>query len=400
MEMVKSTIQSKSIYKYILVAGIVLVAMNLRPAITSIGPLVGMIQKDLGLVHWSVGFLTSLPLIAFAFVSPMVPKLAKLLSNERTLIIGLLTLLIGIIIRFVPNTIFLFAGTLFVGIGIAICNVLLPVIVKEKFPRKFGLLTSVYSTSLTLMASVASGVSVPLASGFSLGWKNSLMIWGVPVVGAILLWIFLEKRSPGHEDSIKPSRTSGHEIWRSALAWQIAFFFGFQSFMFYVTIAWLPEIMINRGVSLEMSGWLLSVTQLIGLPFSFIVPMIAGRFRSQQWLGVGLSMCSVIGFVGLLWNGSYTMMLLSSMSLGIGLGGCFPLGLTFIGLRARDGLQASELSGMAQSVGYILAAFGPLFIGYLYDLTRNWTVPLITMVVISVFLVVFSVFAGREKYVY
>ncbi|NMD71731.1 MFS transporter [Bacillus sp. DNRA2] len=400
MEMVKSTIQSKSIYKYILVAGIVLVAMNLRPAITSIGPLVGMIQKDLGLVHWSVGFLTSLPLIAFAFVSPMVPKLAKLLSNERSLIIGLLTLLIGIIIRFVPHTVFLFTGTLFVGIGIAICNVLLPVIVKEKFPRKFGLLTSVYSTSLTLMASVASGVSVPLASGLSLGWKNSLMIWGVPVVIAILIWIFLDKRNLGHEERIKPTRSKGNEIWRSALAWQIAFFFGFQSFMFYVTIAWLPEIMINRGVSLEMSGWLLSVTQLIGLPFSFIVPMIAGRFRSQQWLGVGLSICSVIGFAGLLWNGSYTMMLLSSMSLGIGLGGCFPLGLTFIGLRARDGRQASELSGMAQSVGYILAAIGPLFIGYLYDLTHHWTVPLITMVVISLLLVIFSVFAGREKYVY
>lgn len=400
MEMVKSKIQSKSIYKYILVSGIVLVAMNLRPAITSIGPLVGMIQKDLGLVHWSVGFLTSLPLIAFAFVSPMVPKLARILTNERALIVGLLSLLIGIIIRFVPNTVFLFVGTLFVGIGIAVCNVLLPVIVKEKFPRKFGLLTSVYSTSLALMASVASGVSVPLASGLSLGWKNSLMIWGVPVVVAILIWIFLDKRNLGHEERIKPSRTSGKKIWSSALAWQIAFFFGFQSFMFYVTIAWLPEIMINRGVSLEMSGWLLSVTQLIGLPFSFIVPMIAGRFRSQQWLGVGLSMCSVIGFVGLLWNGSYTVMLLSSMSLGIGLGGCFPLVLTFIGLRARDGRQASELSGMAQSVGYILAAIGPLFIGYLYDLTHNWTAPLITMVVISLLLVIFSVFAGREKYVY
>lgn len=400
MEMVKSTIQSKSLYRYILVAGIVLVAMNLRPAITSIGPLVGMIQKDLGLVHWSVGFLTSLPLIAFAIVSPMVPKLAKIFSNERLLIIGLLSLLVGIMIRFVPETFFLFTGTVFVGIGIAICNVLLPVIVKVKFPNKLGLVTSVYSTALSLMAAIGSGISVPLANGLNLGWKNSLIVWGIPVVAAILIWIFLDKMNLGAEENIKPSRATSNQIWRSALAWQIAFFFGFQSFMFYVTVAWLPEIMVSRGVSLEMAGWLLSFTQLMGLPFSFIVPMIAGRFRSQQWIGVALSLSSVLGFSGLLWNGSYPIMLLSSMFLGIGLGGSFPLALTLIGLRARDGLQASELSGMSQSIGYILAAVGPLFIGYLYDLTHNWTAPLITMVFISLLMIIFSLLAGRERYVY
>ncbi|WP_147532930.1 CynX/NimT family MFS transporter [Bacillus marasmi] len=400
MEMVKSITQSKSLYRYILVAGIVLVAMNLRPAITSIGPLVGMIQKDLGLVHWSVGFLTSLPLIAFAIVSPMVPKMAKILSNERSLILGLLSLVVGIIIRFVPITFFLFAGTLFVGIGIAICNVLLPVIVKEKFPNRLGLITSVYSTALSLMAAIGSGISVPLANGLNLGWKNSLIIWGIPVVAALLIWIFLDKRNNGTEESIKPSRSTGNQVWRSPLAWQIALFFGFQSFMFYVTVAWLPEIMVSRGVSLEMAGWLLSLTQLVGLPFSFIVPMIAGRFQSQQLLGFALSLCSVIGFAGLLWNISYEMMVLSSMFLGIGLGGCFPLALTFIGLRARDGRQASELSGMSQSIGYILAAIGPLFIGYLYDLTHQWTVPLISMIIISLLMIIFSMFAGRNKYIY
>jgi MFS transporter, CP family, cyanate transporter len=400
MEVIKSHVQSKSLYLYILIAGIVLVSFNLRPAITSVGPLVGWIQKDLGLVHWSVGLLTSLPLIAFAIVSPIVPKLANALSSERALLLGLLTLLIGILIRFVPMTFFLFAGTLFVGIGIAICNVLLPVIVKEKFPNKVGLMTSVYSTSMGLVASVASGVSVPLASELNLGWKNSLIIWAIPVVVAILIWVYLDKYNLGNQAEVKAVRSSKHQIWRSPLAWQIALFLGFQSFTFYVTIAWLPEILVNKGVSVATAGWLLSLTQLIGLPFSFLVPVIAGRFRSQQWLVLALGLCSVLGFVGLLVGSSYPIMIVSIIFLGIGLGGCFPLALTLLGLRARDARQAAELSGMTQSIGYILAAVGPLLIGYLYDFAHLWTVPLVAMIIVSFLLIFFGVFAGRDKYVY
>lgn len=398
MEMIKSSIQSKSFYLYIIITGIVLVAFNLRPAITSIGPLVGLIQKDLQLVHWSVGFLTSLPLIAFAVVSPLVPRLANTFTNERALLIGLLSLLFGIIIRFASMKFFLFAGTLFVGIGIAICNVLLPAIVKEKFPKKVGLLTSVYSTSLGLMAAAASGISVPLAIGLNLGWRNSLIIWGIPVVMAIVIWIYLDKLNTGNHQKVRTYQSS--EIWRSPLAWQIAFFLGLQSFSFYVTIAWLPEILVNRGTSMATAGWLLSLAQLIGLPFSFIVPIIAGRFRSQQWLVAVLGSCTVIGFGGLWWSHSYPIMIISIIFLGIGLGGSFPLALTLLGLRSRDARQAAELSGMTQSIGYILAAVGPLFIGYIYDFTHLWTIPLIMMMVMTILMIIFGLLAGRDKYVY
>ena len=169
--------------------GIVFVAFNLRPAITSVGPLVAIIQDDLGLMHWSAGLLTSLPLIAFSFVSPIVPKLSNRLGNEQALILGLVILFIGIALRFMSVAFFLFAGTLLVGVGIAICNVLLPAIVKGKFPLKVGLMTSIYSTSMGLMASLASGVSIPLASGLNLGWQNTLIIWGIPAVLAIVIWV-------------------------------------------------------------------------------------------------------------------------------------------------------------------------------------------------------------------
>lgn len=399
VELQESHTNTKSLYIFLLVTGIVLVAFNLRPAITSLGPLVGMIQKDIGLAHWSAGLLMSLPLIVFAVMSPIIPKLASYLTNERTLLIGLVALLIGICIRSIPMTFFLFTGTVFIGVGIAIGNVLLPVIAKDKFPQKFGLMTSVYSTSMGLIASLASGVSVPLANGLNLGWQGALLVWGIPTVIAILIWTFLLKFNDGNPKTIKRVSASSNTIWRSSLAWQIAIFMGFQSFLFYVTISWLPEILHSRGISMGTAGWLLSFTQIVGLPASFFIPIIAGRFRSQVWLALVLGMFSIIGYGGLLLGSSPFILIASIVLIGIALGGNFPLALSYIGLRARNASQAAELSGMAQSTGYILAAVGPMFIGYLYDKTNVWTIPLITLVIISGVVMLFGMRSGRNQYV-
>ncbi len=392
--------QTKSLSLFFLIIAIVLVAFNLRPAITSVGPLVGMIQEDMGLVHWSAGLLTSLPLIAFAIVSPVVPKIASTLTNDRTLLLGLVILLLGIGLRAFALMFFLFAGTLLIGVGIAILNVLLPVIVKDKFPGKAALMTSVYSTSLSLMASLASGVSIPLAVDLHLGWKSTLILWGIPVVLAIAVWLYVLKNSKANQTKLNQVHQSDHRIWRSSVAWQIAFFLGLQSFLFYVTVAWLPAILIDKGVGIGTAGWLLSFTQFIGLPFSFIVPVLAGRFRSQQWIAVALGLCSLAGFGGLLLDTSFPMLMGSIVLLGIGLGGSFPLALTFIAIRARDVKQAAKLSGMSQSIGYVLAAVGPLFIGYLYDVTHLWNIPILTLMIVTILLSIFGVYAGRERYVY
>lgn len=394
----KANTDSKSLYKVWLITGIVLVAFNLRPAITSLGPLVGMIQKDVGLAHWSAGLLMSLPLIVFAIMSPIVPKIANRISNEMALLVGLSSLLIGILIRSIPMAFFLFTGTLFIGIGIAIGNVLLPAIAKDKFPKHFGLMTSVYSTSMGLIASLASGVSVPLAEGMNLGWKGALNVWAIPAVAAILVWGYLSKFNQRNQKELKRAKTSS-TIWRSPLAWQIAIFMGFQSFLFYVTISWLPEILHSHGLSMETAGWLLSFTQIVGLPASFIIPMIAGRFRSQIWLSFMLSLCSVVGYGGLLLGSTYPILIISLIFIGIALGGTFPLALSYIGLRAKNAGQAAELSGMAQSTGYILAAVGPLLIGYLFDYTHIWTIPLITLMIISTVVMLFGMLSGRDLYV-
>jgi MFS transporter, CP family, cyanate transporter len=402
LELLKSKANTKSTYLYFFIFGIVLIAFNLRPAITSLGPLVGMIQEDVGLAHWSAGLLLSLPLVVFAFMSPLVPKIANRLSNELTLIIGLTILLIGIAIRSIPMTFFLFSGTLLAGLGIAIGNVLLPAVVKDKFPQKFGLMTSVYSTSMGLIASLASGISIPLALNLKLGWQGAQFVWTIPVVVAIVVWVLLLKNnvkddSRGIKQQMGPATNT--TMWRTPLAWQIAIFMGFQSFLFYVTISWLPEILHSHGMSMETAGWLLSFTQLVGLPASFFIPVLAGRAQSQVWIAFMLGMCSIVGYSGLLLGTSYPVIIASIALIGFALGGSFPLAISYMGLRARSAKQAAELSGMTQSTGYLLAAVGPLFIGYLYDLAHSWTLPILTLIGVSVVIVVFGMLSGRNRYV-
>lgn len=391
------------LYRVLLITGIILVAFNLRPAITSVGPLLGMIRDDIGLTNWSVGLLTSLPLAAFAMMSPLVPRLGRRFTNEYALVFGLLLLVFGIAIRSISLVAFLFIGTLFVGLGIAFCNVLLPGVIKEKFPLKVALMTSIYSTVMTLIAAIASGLSIPFSKGLNLGWNMALLVWIVPAVIAIVLWIYLAKKNKSAEIEQKAHMKhtdKRNNIWRSALAWQVALYMGFQSSFFYITISWLPEILYDYGVDMATAGWMLSLAQLIGVPFSFIVPMIAAKFESQGGIIIALGVFAVVGYCGLLFGSSYIVMVISVILIGVPLGGSFALALALLGMRARNAKQAAELSGMAQSLGYILAAIGPISIGYLFDVTHVWTVPLITLIIISGLVVLFGLGAGRNKYVF
>lgn len=393
--------QTDRLYQMTIVFGIIIVAANLRPAITSIGPLVGTIRDDLGLSNGSMGLLTSLPLILFALVSPVVPRFANKYTNELILLIGILILLLGIVLRSFSIITTLFAGTFFVGAGIAVCNVLLPGIIKEKFPRKVGLMTSVYSTTMGTFAAIGSGLSIPLAKGLGLGWPTALLVWGIPAVIAGVTWTIISRNSKAKDDlELNYGNVEENQIWKSGLAWQVAFYMGFQSFLFYVTISWLPEILHSQGVSIATAGWLLFATQMIGLPFSFIVPLIADKLSSQRLIVFILGLCSLSGYGFLLFGTTSTTMILSIIFIGITLGGTFPLALTLLSMRAKSARQAAALSGMAQSIGYILAAMGPMIMGYLYDLTSSWTIPLIILLIIAAFVVIFGMGAGRNKYVF
>lgn len=385
----------------ILLVGIIAVAFNLRPAITSVGPIIGLIRDDISISNGTAGLLTSLPLVAFAVISPLVPNLARKFTKEKALIIGLILIIIGILVRSVSVFILLLIGTFIVGAGIAICNVLLPSVIKDRFPLKVALMTSVYTTAMNIFAASASGLTHPLAENLGLGWQLSLLVWTTPAILAIVLWLIILNRYTREEKLPLASGgiLSGNRMWKSPLAWIVATYMGLQSTMFYVTISWLPEILHNYGMSMETAGWLLSLTQIVGLPASFFLPILAGRVQKQSIIASSIGICALLGYSGLLLGNSWAILLFSLLLIGIALGGGFALALTFIGLRSKDAEQATELSGMAQSVGYLLAAIGPFVIGSIYDITSTWTVSLLVLMTVAALIVAVGYQVGRNRYV-
>lgn len=381
---------------FLLVLGIVLIAANLRSAITSIGPLVGIIGEDTGLSSVFTGLLTTLPLIAFAIISPLAPKIARRFGMEATLFASLIFLATGIFIRSITSSILLlFTGTALIGVTIAIANVLLPSLIKRDFPNKIGLMTGAYSVSMGICASLASGLSIPLIQNLGFSWRGSLMCWALLAVAGILVWL-PQLRSHQHSSNIQANKAvPTSNLWRSKLAWQVTLFMGLQSLAFYITIAWLPEILHDRGMSIVNAGWMLSLMQFVSLPATFIVPVLATKRPSQRGLVAIFAIISLIGYIGLLFDSTNVLAALWIMLIGLGQGALISLALTFFGLRTTNAGQAAALSGMAQSIGYLLAAIGPILFGLLHEMTNSWTTPILMVIIAMVSLLVAGLGAGR-----
>lgn len=380
----------------LLVLGIIFVAFNLRPAITSVGPLIHMIREDMHLSNGTAGLLTTLPLVAFAIFSPLAPRFSQRFGNVRTIMGGLIILLIGIVMRSGGWMTGLFAGTVLIGSGVAICNVLLPSVVKNKYPTKVGLMTSVYTTSMGACATIGSGLSVPLASSLGLGWQWGLLCWGVLVIVGAVMWLpqLFSGKKPVRLLPISPSKSS---LWRSPLAWKLTFFMGLQSFLFYCTITWLPEILASHGFGAATGGWMLAFVQLVGLPATFAAPVLAEHLPDQRGIVVGIGVFYFSGIAGLLFGGSLPLIVLWTFLIGLGQGASISLSLTMIGMRSSNARQTAMLSGMAQSVGYLLAALGPVSVGFLFDQTNSWVIPLIVMLAVVIAVVMAGIGAGRNE---
>ncbi|MGY4690656.1 CynX/NimT family MFS transporter [Salibacterium sp. K-3] len=381
-----------------LILGIIFVAFNLRPAITSVGPLIGIIREDTGISNGAAGLLNTLPLLAFAALSPLAPAAGLRVGKEKMIFAGLLLLASGIVMRAAGLLPLVYAGTALAGGGIAICNVLLPGVVKERFPRHVGTMTGLYTTSMVLLASAASGVSLPVTNAFSLDWNISLGTWGLLCVPALTLWL-----PQLRQQTERTGSTEQHEhrtsVWRSPLAWQVTFFMGLQSFLFYCLITWIPEILQARGIDPATAGWLLSIMQFIGFPLSFLIPVFAARLPHQKGIVAGISGLYLIGFAGLFIHGSFLVLTICVLLFGLAQGAALSLSLTLLGLRARTAEQASRLSGMAQSFGYLLAAFGPFSTGLLYDWYQSWTPAVIIFLIVTAAMFWAGTGAGRDRYI-
>ena len=388
---------SSRIRGLLLVLAIVLLAANLRPALTSVAPLIGQIRTDTGISNGVAGLLTGLPLLAFAVLSPIAPRLALRFGMERVLLASLLVLAVGVLLRSAGVVAALFLGTAILGAAIAVGNVLLPSLVKREFPERTGLMTSTYTTALAFSAAIAAGASFPIAYQVD-GWRGSLALWALLALIAAVAW-FPQIRSADHANASTGTSRGVTGVWSSVLAWQVTLFMGLQSLGYYVVLTWLPEILQEEvGVSAAQAGWMLALAQVVVIPAMFLAPVLADRRPSQYSVVVVAVTLTGAGTLGLLVAAS-TATILWIVLLGLGQGACFSLALTFFALRAPDSEHAAALSGMAQSIGYLLAAGGPFFLGLLRDATHAWTVPLTLLVAVTVCLLITGLGAARDAHV-
>jgi CP family cyanate transporter-like MFS transporter len=382
----------------LLVLGIVLLAANLRPALTSVAPLIGQIQADTGIDNGIAGLFTTLPLLAFALLSPIAPRLARRFGMERVLLASLLVLAAGILLRSAEAIAALFLGTAILGAAIAAGNVLLPGLVKREFPERAGLMTSVYSTALGVSAAIAAGASFPIAQQTGIGWRGALALWALLAFVAAVVWL-PQIRGTRPVNASAEAFQGVNGLWRSALAWQVTLFMGLQSLAYYVVLTWLPEILQEAGgMSASLAGWMLALAQAVGVAAMFLAPVLADRRPSQHGVVVAAVILTGIGTLGLL-VAAGTATALWVVLLGLGQGASFSLALTFFALRAPDPEHAAALSGMAQSAGYLLAAVGPFLFGVLRDATHAWSVPLALLFAITVCLLVAGLGAARDAHV-
>lgn len=384
---------SLSRHKHILsIIPFLLLAANLRPALTSVGPLIGEIQNSTGLSATGAGLLSSMPLLAFAAFAPLA-HFGRRLGMERTLVAALLLLFVGLLLRSAGSVPALFAGTLLLAAGISVGNVLVPGIIKRDYPERVKPLTTVYAVVLGLSAAIASGLAVPFALWLPGGWQGALAIWSIPALIAALAWtpIALRDGSPARDEWASATTP----IWRSPLAWFVTGFMGLQSLYFYVAIAWLPSIFQSNGHGAAEAGLLITVFQLVALAMSAMLPLLLGRGKDQSVVAVTASLTMTVSVAGLLFfpGGAYLWMIL----MGLGVGACLPLALAFISLRSADHHQTASLSMMAQSLGYFLAALGPFAFGFIHDLSGSWKIPLGGLAILGLILALVGYEAGKNK---
>ncbi|NMX91719.1 MULTISPECIES: CynX/NimT family MFS transporter [unclassified Pseudomonas] len=380
---------------WLLLLGLVLVALNLRPALSSMAPLLNDVSDSLGLSAARAGLLTTLPVLCLGLFAPLAPVLARRFGAERVVLGILLTLAAGIILRSSLGAVGLFAGSLLAGASIGIIGVLLPGIVKRDFARHAGVMTGVYTMALCLGAALAAGATVPLSQHFGDSWKIGLGFWMVPALLAALCWLpQVGQKQGGHQVAY---RVRG--LLRDPLAWQVTLYMGLQSSLAYIVFGWLPSILIDRGLSATQAGLVLSGSVIVQLASSLAAPWLATRGKDQRLAIVVVMLLTLGGLFGCLYaplDGLWGW----AIVLGLGQGGTFSLALTLIVLRSRDAHVAANLSSMAQGIGYTLASLGPLAVGLVHDWTGGWAATGWIFALLGAGAIIAGLGAGRARYVH
>ncbi|SHL91513.1 MFS transporter [Vreelandella subglaciescola] len=381
--------------KAILLVGILLIAANLRAPFTGLPPLLGFLASDFNLSTTAASALTTLPLLAFAIVSPLSARVARALGIERALFVALVVIAAGIGLRSTGPLWGLYVGTGLIGMGIAVGNVLLPSLIKRDFPYHIAALTGAYALSMGVAAALLSGLAVPMAEQW--GWSGSLGAFIVLPLAALAVWVTqLKAPAPQAAEQQAPS-SRGISIWRVGLAWQVTLFFGLNSTIYYVGIGWLPAILADAGMSPERAGSVHGVLQFATAVPGLVLGLILRHIHDQRLPAAGSALMSAVALLGLM--AAPQQALWWSVLFGLGTGSGIIMGLTFIGLRTGSAQQAASLSGMAQCIGYLLAAAGPPIMGVLHDSLGSWTVPLGICAMLALVIAVMGLLAGRDRHI-
>nr|BFD85616.1 CynX/NimT family MFS transporter [Streptomyces sp. Xyl84] len=386
-----------------MVIGIVLSALNLRPAITSLGALLEEVRDGLGMSGSVAGVLTSVPPLCFAVFGVMAPRLARRFGPAAVVCAGMAAIGAGLLVRpYAGGTAGFLAASALALMGIAVSNVLMPVIVKRWFPDRVGSMTGLYSMALALGTSSAAAATVPLTDALGGDWQPGLAVWAVLALAAVLPWLPLVRdrdrgaaAAPGAARQAPQEQAPALRITRSRTAWALAVFFGLQATAAYITMGWMAQIFRDAGVSAGTAGLLLAVTMVMGVPLAFVIPRLATRLPHQGPIVLALGVCGLAGYAGLYLapaGGAWAWAVL------LGVSNCaFPLALTMVGMRARTGAGVAQLSAFAQSTGYLISIPGPLLVGVLNQSSGGWGLPIALMCALMVPQMVVGWVAGRDR---
>ncbi|MGH3240758.1 MAG: CynX/NimT family MFS transporter [Spirillospora sp.] len=374
-------------------------AVNLRPAIATVGPVLTEIRDEFGLSGTAAGALTTLPLAFFGSYGLVAAFLRRPPRSETLLVTAMALLVAGLLLRLLDAPFPLFAGSLVAGIAISVGNIAMPAIIKRDHPTRITTVTAIYTVAVSGGASVTAGLAVPVEDMLDASWRLPLGLLAIPAALAGLVWVPRARRAAHAARSAPPAahtRGMAARVWRSRLAWQVTVFMGLQSLLAYVVLGWLPTLCQDRGMDEAPAGYVLALTAAVQSVGSLAVPLIARRTRDQRPLVVGTVVLTLAGFAGATWApiGSVWGW---AVVLGLGQGLGFASALSFIGLRAHDAQVAAQLSGMAQGVGYVIAALGPLAIGALHDATDGWSVPMTAVLLVCAFMSLPGLAAGRDR---
>ena len=381
----------------LLLLGLLLLGVCMRMPITAIPSVVKEIAATFNVAPTSLGILTTIPLLCFGLLSALVSATAQRLGNELTLEIAMVLMFIGSYLRIINFT-WLILGTALVGIAITCINVLLPAIIADKYPDKIGSVTGMYNTAMTLFAAIGAYAITPITHQSS--WQTAVTIISVIALITAIVWLPNLKYNERVANTAATQETKGTNMWKNMNAWWLLLFFGGQCFVFYSIVAWLPSIAMDAGLSSNQASLIAGLLQLFSIPFAFLIPVIATRMTNRQPIMLFAGIVSMLGTLMMFFHvGSFAYFCIVALLLGAGTTTTFVLAMTLFGLKTKNATDTRSLSGMVQSVGYLISALGPIVVGNLNAQTHGWFASLVVIMIAALFFTVCGVLAERRQYI-